>query len=153
MSHGNHFSQGGHLVDEIGRDDCVCLVWSWVINQTFAGTPFFHWLVGHTVLLVSGHYLATPSAVRNWIKPRCSSIAEFCNMNTILFSYRVDWTALFIRASALSCTCKWPRVLRSTMKIPIAFLDVWLYRCSTCTFRSTPNLGSWSNARIHLIRF
>ena len=28
-----------------------------------------------------------------------------------------------------------------------------LCRCSTCTFWSTSKLGSWSNARIHLIQF
>ena len=43
----------------------------------------------------------TPSAVRNWIMSRWSSIVEFWNTNTILFLYRVKWTALFIRASDL----------------------------------------------------
>ena len=37
--------------------------------------------------------------------PRCPSIVEFYHMNSILSSYRVDWTALLIRASVLSCAC------------------------------------------------
>ena len=58
--------------------------------------------------------------------PRCSSIVKFCNMNTILFSYRFNWMALFIRASDLFCVFGCPCILGSTMKIPIASLDVWL---------------------------
>ena len=113
--------------------------WSGVINQTFAactktGTPFFHWLIGHIVLPVYSHYPAmisgrvTPSAIRNWITPHCFSIVDFCNMNTICFYtyYRVNWTALFMRTSALSCVCRCSRILRSTIKFLIVSLDVWL---------------------------
>lgn len=61
MWHVDHFSLVVHLVDAIGRDDCVCLAWSQVINQTLTGcmkmgTPFSHWLVRHTVFPIYGHH-------------------------------------------------------------------------------------------------
>ena len=58
-----------------------------------------------------------PSAVRNWITAYCSSTPSYSHMH-----YSVNWTA----PSALSCSCGCPRILQSTMKIPIASLDVWL---------------------------
>ena len=85
-----------HLVDEIGRDNCV---WFRDINQIFEairkkGTLFFHWLVGFTVLPVYGHIIRwwlvaglTHSAIRNWVTPRCFSVVDFCSMNSILFSH------------------------------------------------------------------
>ncbi|GFY08174.1 uncharacterized protein TNCV_1355871 [Trichonephila clavipes] len=50
-----------HLVDEIARDDSVCLVWSLVITHTLTactktGTPFSDRLVRDTFLPVNGHH-------------------------------------------------------------------------------------------------
>ena len=47
------------LVDEISCDDCVCLAWSRIINQTVVvctktGNIFLNCLVGRTVLTVHG---------------------------------------------------------------------------------------------------
>ena len=75
---------------------------------------FIHWLVGYTVfpwtVTIWRQIVAslTPSAVRNWIMPCCSSIVELYNMNTILFSYRIKWTVLFISAPDLFCVCGCP---------------------------------------------
>ena len=99
------------------------MAWSRIINQTFAActktdTLFFQWLSdsqSSPCTVIIRRWLEadlTSSAIRNWITTRCSSVVEFCIMNTILFSYRVNWTSLFFRASDLSCACWRPCILR-----------------------------------------
>lgn len=81
------------LVDEISRNNYVCLAWSRVINQTLTGctktrTPFSHELVGHGLPRIRSpasdeRWTVPPSTVRNRIMPWCSSSVEFCNVNAI----------------------------------------------------------------------
>ena len=105
------------------------LIWSF---ETKTGTAFFHWLVGHTVLQMRGHYPSMISVRFNiFSNDKLDNTSLFLNRRLLQHACfhrqnRVNLTALFIRTSTISCVCGSPRILRSTMKIPIASLGVWL---------------------------
>ena len=95
-------------------------------------TPFFHLLVGHTILPVNFYHPAMNSVQYNTMSCLKLDIASpilNCRIlqhehHPVLIPRQLNGAVFYIRASDFSCSCSC--ILRSTIKIPIASLDVCL---------------------------
>ena len=108
--------------------------WLWLpglVNQTFAaclktGTPFFLWLVVHTVIPVNGQHPAINSGHFNIFS--CQKLDNASLLLTRRILPYEHHLVLILRQldSTHYYSLWWTCILGSTVKIPISSLDIWL---------------------------